>query len=237
VNGDDLVFPGVGALDRSVRNDIFNLTVKSIRIEGIDFRLSGDAIRLTEGIVVRLRRHVLSGCELGRRQVRDVHISSRHVAGHLHPTSVRGSRPAGSPRESNPRAACLARRTRRIQYCHIARPGPQLTRSRCSRDSENTLFPRGKISSQCHMFLVAGHAKIRTLRFAAVIAEESPCRCSPVHAVAIGESPDECRPAGFRTGLHNRPPRLADRSCTLSEKPVATLNGKFRNVVLGQVCG
>ena len=53
VSGDDVVFPaGIGALDRGTNNDIANLTLKSIRFEGGDFKLTGNSIKLTGDITV-----------------------------------------------------------------------------------------------------------------------------------------------------------------------------------------
>jgi autotransporter-associated beta strand protein len=55
VAGDDLVFPtGVGALDRSTRNDFSTfINFGSITIEGTDYTLSGNKVRLNSGENIR----------------------------------------------------------------------------------------------------------------------------------------------------------------------------------------
>ena len=48
VSNDDLIFPqNIGVLDRSTNNDIFNATFNSIRFQAGDFKLTGNAIKLS----------------------------------------------------------------------------------------------------------------------------------------------------------------------------------------------
>ena len=53
VSNDDLVFPaGIGLLDRGTNNDIFSTTFKSLRFEGSDYKLTGQAVKLSGDVTV-----------------------------------------------------------------------------------------------------------------------------------------------------------------------------------------
>lgn len=53
VSNDDLIFPaGIGVLDRGTNNDIFNATFRSMRFESGDYKLTGDAVKLSGDLTV-----------------------------------------------------------------------------------------------------------------------------------------------------------------------------------------